>query len=197
LKLGLLKLGSTDSALNRWQSPVSIEGSLSLKFVAVARESGRLAKRSAQEAAKDGAPPAPRPIPFEIHQSIRLLKKAVRRYPSYAKAWVNLAAAYLAARKPAQALKVLGERPIQADSPEVVLLRGILLAEAKDYVGAAAAFEVAAVSDDVLRAVRYNVALLSEIWGREVEAKKAYQRYIETYPKGLWTQSAKRALKRF
>jgi predicted Zn-dependent protease len=217
LKLGLLKLGSQDSPLKRWQSPLSIEETLALQFVAVRkkiRESASKRTRSRSDRSPSYAP-KPRPIPYEIKQAIRVLKKAVRRYPNYTKARLNLAAAYLSAREKKRAATTLAEVEKQIKRRgkllltsdhitssegegvgEFLLLGGIVAAEDRNYGDAGRLFGQAIKHPSSARAASYNKGYLLELKGRKLAAKKAFEGYLTKYPTGTWSQRVKRRLSR-
>jgi len=218
LKLGLLKLGRQDSPLKRWQSSLSIEENLALQFVAVRKKIAKSVSqrtRSSSDKVMDSPSPSPkpRPIPYEIKQAIRILKKAVRRYPTYTKARLNLAAAYLAARRPLDMAQTMmwckaqmsrrlnmgvnAEHSRTDDEVGAYLLfGGIVAAENRKYGDASRLLGQAMKHPGFTRAAAYNRAYLLELKGRKGEAKKAFEAYLEKYPTGTWSQNVKRRLTR-
>jgi len=73
---------------------------------------------------------------------------------------------------------------------DIDLIRGIALAEARDYAQAQAAFERALASPAARRAAAYNLARTLELAGKKPEAKRAYHEYTRVYPGGPWATAA-------
>jgi tetratricopeptide (TPR) repeat protein len=105
---------------------------------------------------------------------------------------LNLAAAYLAGNQIDNATATLARVEAKGGVSEgdIELIRGIALAEAKDYDKARASFEKALTSSAAKRAATYNIAKTLELAGKKADAKKAYGQYVKLYPGGPWATAA-------
>jgi tetratricopeptide (TPR) repeat protein len=184
LGVAYTKLGvamSDTSPLSRWQTRFSLERSAAVSYVGLTREApGRT--RGGDKAR----------MPQQLREAIAAFKEALALDESYSKARLNLAAAYLAADQRANADAMLAKVEVRPDltAADIDLIRGIALAEARDYDKARAAFQSAQTSHAAKRAATYNLARTLELSGKPAEAKAAYQQYAKTYPGGPWAKAA-------
>ncbi|MBX3158057.1 MAG: tetratricopeptide repeat protein [Deltaproteobacteria bacterium] len=187
-KIGVLAMAQGDTPLARWQTRFSIERDSAIKYVGLARE-----ESTTRGAAPGGA--AVR-IPWQLREAMATFKEALGVEETYVKARVNLAAAYIAANQLTNATDTLDKiAPVDLARSGVVqgdieLVRGIALAEQRDYDRARAAFEKAIKSQAAKRAASYNLARTLELAGKKDEAKRAYQQYAKLYPGGPWAKAA-------
>jgi len=178
-KLGVLAI-SAESPLGRWQTRFSLERSSAVSYVGLARDEGRT-----RGAGKNR-------LPVQLREAIAAFKEALALDETYSKARLNLAAAYLAADQRDNANAMLAKVEVKGDvtAGDIELIRGISLAEARDYDQARTAFEHALASPAARRAATYNLARTLELAGKKPEAKRAYHDYTTAYPGGPWAQAA-------
>jgi tetratricopeptide (TPR) repeat protein len=184
-KLGVLAMDRADSPLGRWQTRFSLERESSVKYANLVREEGTTHSRGLDAAR----------LPSQLRDAIASFKEALALDEDYNKARLNLAAAYLAANQIENAtatLAKIGPKP-DVTTGDVDLIRGIALAEAKNYEGARAAFERAQGFPALKRAAFFNTARALELGGKKADAKKAYQQYGAVFPGGPWAKAAETA----
>ncbi len=181
-KLGVLAMSSQDSPLGRWQTRFSLERDSAVKYIGLAREDDTTKTRGTEKAR----------IPWQLREAIASLKEAIATDETYGKARLNLASAYVAANQLENATAMLAKvEPKQGVTEgDVELIRGIVLAEGKDYDKAKASFEKAIQSQSAKRAASYNLAKTLELAGKKDDAKRAYQQYSKLYPGGPWAKAA-------
>jgi tetratricopeptide (TPR) repeat protein len=179
-KLGVLAMSAT-SPLSRWQTRFSLERSAAVSYVGLTREDASRTRGGEKVR-----------MPQQLREAIAAFKEALALDETYSKARLNLAAAYLAADQRANADAMLAKVEVRPDvaAADIDLIRGIALAEARDYDKARAAFQSAQTSQAARRAATYNLARTLELSGKPAEAKAAYQHYARTYPGGPWAKAA-------
>jgi predicted Zn-dependent protease len=184
-KLGVLAMDRNDSPLGRWQTRFSLERESSVKYANLVRDDGTTHSRGIDRAR----------LPSQLRDAIASFKEALAIDEDYNKARLNLASAYLAANQIDSANATLAKIEPKPDvtSGDVDLIRGIALAEAKQYEPARAAFERAEGFPTLKRAAFFNAARALELGGKKVEAKKAYQQYAVVFPGGPWARAAESA----
>lgn len=193
-KLGLMSLAKKGSPLHRWQSELSVEQQSAVKYVAVTRRKSR--SRGSARAA----------IPKDLVRAEALLKDALKRDASYARARANLAAVYIAMGDTARAGALLGKVGASkggkasrarrsARVSRVAMMRGILLAETGKYNKAIEEFRVATQDPALRNAGTYNLARLYVLAGDKKKARQLYERYLRVVPRGPWADAAKREMK--
>jgi tetratricopeptide (TPR) repeat protein len=183
-KLGVLAMASdgAGSPLSRWQTRFSLERDSSVKYVGLARE---------EEVSKTRGTEKNR-LPWQLREAIAAFKDALATDEGYNKARLNLAAAYIAGNQLDNANAMLGKVEAKGgvEGGDIELIRGIALAEGKDYDKARAAFEKALATPGAKRAATYNLAKTLELAGKKPEAKAAYGQYVKLYPGGPWAAAA-------
>jgi tetratricopeptide (TPR) repeat protein len=181
-KLGVLAMNKNESPLGRWQTRFSLERDSSVKYVGLAREEETTRTRGTDKAR----------LPWQLREAIANFKDALATDEGYSKARHNLAAAYLAANQLDNAKAMLDKVSASGGvaAGDIELLRGIALAESKDYEKARASFEKALLAPTAKRAASYNIAKSLELAGKKAEAKAAYAQYIKLYPGGPWAAAA-------
>jgi tetratricopeptide (TPR) repeat protein len=164
-KLGVLAMAS-ESPLGRWQTRFSLERESSVKYVGLARD---------EEVSKTRGTEKNR-LPWQLREAIAAFKDALATDESYNKARLNLAAAYIAGNQLDNANAMLAKVEAKGGvvDGDIELIRGIALAEGKDYVKARASFEKALQAPAAKRAATYNLAKTLELAGKKPEAKAAY-----------------------
>jgi len=184
-KIGVLAM--PESPLGRWQSRYSVERDSAVKYVNLARPDGEAAPGGTTRGAVQKVP-----IPWQLREAISQLKEAIATDENYSKARLNLASAYLAANQLDNATSSLGKSTATQGvvAGDIELIRGIVLAEGKDYDRAKASFDKAIGSQAAKRAASYNLAKTLELAGKKDEAKRAYQQYSKLYPGGPWAKAA-------
>ncbi len=185
-KLGVLAMDRKDSPLGRWQTRFSLERESAVKYVGLIRDDGVSRTRGIDKAR----------LPSQLREAIAWFQQALATDEDYSKARLNLAAAYLAADQLENANATLAKVATGAGvTPgDIDLLRGIALAEAKDYAGAMAAFGRALGSPAAKRAASFNLAKTLELAGKRLDAKQAYQQYAKAYPSDPWAKAAESAV---
>ena len=186
-KLGLYALAGKGSPLHHWQTELSLERESAIKFVAVARKEKRRSRGRGAGAQ----------IPKDIKKAIALLEDALKRDPHYARARANLAAAYIATGDMGKARREL-DKVKKSKGPgaaRLAMMRGILYAETKKYKEAIFEFRTAMQDPALRNAGTYNLARLYVLADEKAKAKKLYQRYLKTVPRGPWADAAKKAIK--
>jgi predicted Zn-dependent protease len=188
-KLGVLAMSSTDSPLLRWQTRFSMERESAVKYHGLARDEEKGSERGITDKVR---------IPWQLRESISQFKEAIATDEDYTKARLNLAAAYLAANQLDNARDALAKCEPKGDlNPgDIELIRGVVLAESKDYDKAEAAFQKAIGSQTAKRAASYNLAKVLELAGKRADAKRAYQQYVKMYPGGPWAAAADAAARK-
>jgi predicted Zn-dependent protease len=188
-KLGVLAMSAQDSPLLRWQSKFSMERDSALKYKGLSRGEGNDGERGATEKAR---------LPWQLREAVSLFKEALATDEDYARARVNLVAAYIAANQLDNARDALAKAEAKGGvaSGDIELLRGIVLAENKDFDKARSSFEKAIGAVNAKRAASYNLARTLELAGKKDEAKRAYQQYVKLYPGGAWAVAAEAASKK-
>lgn len=181
-KLGVLAMAA-DSPLGRWQTRFSLERSSAVSYVGLSRDEDRT--RGGDKAR----------LPWQLREAIAAFKEALALDETYSKARLNLAAAYIAANQLDNATAMLAKVDVSGDvtAGDIDLVRGIALAEARTYDKARTAFEHALSSQAARRAASYNLARTLELAGNKVEARRAYQQYLQLYPGGPWAKAAEAA----
>jgi tetratricopeptide (TPR) repeat protein len=181
-KLGVLAMNKDDSPLGRWQTRLSLERESSVKYVGLARDDEQTKTRGTEKTR----------LPWQLREAIAAFKDALAADESYHKARLNLATAYVAGNQLDNAKAMLDKVEAKGGVTEgdIELIRGIALAEAKDYDKARASFEKALVSAPAKRAATYNIAKTLELAGKKAEAKTAYGQYVKLYPGGPWAAAA-------
>jgi predicted Zn-dependent protease len=184
-KIGVLAMDRGDSPLGRWQTRFSLERESAVKYVGLARDEERSHTRGADKAR----------LPSQLREAIASFKEALAVDENYDKARLNLATAYLAANQLDNASATLAKIDANAGlaASDVDLIRGVALAEGKEYDKAKAAFERALASSQEKRAASYNLARTLELAGKKADAKRAYQDYLRAYPAGPWGKAAESA----
>ncbi|HEU0031800.1 MAG TPA: tetratricopeptide repeat protein [Kofleriaceae bacterium] len=184
-KLGVLAMAKTESPLGRWQTRFSLERDSAVKYVGLARDEDKSQSRGSGGAR----------LPWQLREAIAQFKEALAADETYSKARLNLAAAYTAANQLDNAKEMLGkvEAKRGVTDGDIELIRGIVLAESKDYDKARASFEKAIQSQQNKRAASYNLALTLQLAGKKDEAKRAYTQYAKLYPGGPWAKAAEAA----
>jgi predicted Zn-dependent protease len=189
-KIGVLAMTRSDTPLGHWQSRFSIERDTAVKYKGLVRDDEKGATRGAGGVR----------IPWQLREAISQFKDALGVDEGYAKARLNLALAYLAANQLDNARDTLAKVEVKKGSGvvdgDVELVRGIVLAEAKEFDKAKAAFERAIGSQTAKRAASYNLARTLELAGKKDDAKRAYAQYVKLYPGGAWADAAEAAAKR-
>ena len=183
-KIGVLAMAK-DSPLGRWQTRFSLERDSAVKYVGLAREEEKVSTRGTEKTR----------IPWQLREAVSQFKEALAVDEDYSKARLNLALAYTAANQLDNAKDALGKIAAKRGVVEgdIELVRGIVLAETKDYAKAQASFEKAIQSQQAKRAASYNLARTLELAGKKDEAKRAYQQYVKLYPGGPWAKAAEAA----
>ena len=184
-KLGVLAMNKGESPLGRWQTRLSLERDSAVKYVGLARDEETTRTRGTEKTR----------LPWQLREAIANFKDALATDESYSKARLNLVAAYIAGNQidNANAMLAKASAGTGVSQGDIELLRGIALAEAKDYAKARAAFEKALASASAKRAATYNIARTLELAGKKADAKAAYAQYIRLYPGGPWAAAAKAA----
>jgi predicted Zn-dependent protease len=181
-KIGVLAMNKTDTPLGRWQTRFSLERDSAVKYVGLVRDEEKVQTRGTEKVR----------LPWQLREAIASYKEALTVDEDYSKARLNLASAYVAANQLENAKDALGKvdpkRGVTVG--DVELVRGIVLAESKDYDKAKASFEKAISSQTAKRAASYNLAKTLELAGKKPEAKRAYQQYAKLYPGGPWAKAA-------
>jgi tetratricopeptide (TPR) repeat protein len=180
-KLGVLAMAN-ESPLGRWQTRFSLERESSVKYVGLARE-GEVSKTRGTEKNR---------LPWQLREAIAAFKDALATDESYNKARLNLAAAYIAGNQLDNANAMLAKVEAKGGvvDGDIELIRGIALAEGKDYDKARASFQKALTAPAAKRAATYNLAKTLELAGKKAEAKAAYGQYVKLYPGGPWAAAA-------
>jgi tetratricopeptide (TPR) repeat protein len=186
-KLGVLAMTVTDTPLGRWQTRFSLERDSAVKYAGLVREEAKGQQRGATDKAR---------LPWQIRESIAQFKEALATDEGYAKARLNLATVYLAANQLDNAKDALAKAEAKGGvtAGDIELVRGVVLAEGKDFDKAKGAFDQAIASPAAKRAASYNLAKVLELAGKRDDAKRAYQQYIKLYPGGAWANAAQSAL---
>jgi len=181
-KLGVLAMTKNESPLGRWQTRFSLERESAVKYVGLARDEETTRTRGTEKTR----------LPWQLREAIANFKDALAIDEGYSKARYNLAAAYLAGNQIDNAKAMLDKVEAKGGvtDGDVELLRGIALAETKDYDRARGSFEKALASASAKRAAAYNIAKALELAGKKPEAKAAYAQYIRLYPGGPWAAAA-------
>jgi tetratricopeptide (TPR) repeat protein len=184
-KLGVLAMandGASGSPLGRWQTRFSLERESSVKYVGLARDEEVTRTRGTDK----------NRLPWQLREAISAFKDALAIDENYNKARLNLAAAYIAGNQLDNANAMLGKLSASGGVTEgdIELIRGIALAEGKQYDKARASFEKALASPSGKRAATYNIARSLELAGKKAEAKAAYGQYVKLYPGGPWASAA-------
>jgi predicted Zn-dependent protease len=184
-KLGVLAMDRNDSPLGRWQTRFSLERESSVKYANLVRDEGTTHSRGLDKTR----------LPSQLRDAIASFKEALAADEDYNKARLNLAAAYLAADQIDNASAMLAKLVARPDvtSGDVDLIRGVALAESKQYEGARQAFDRAQGFPALKRAALFNSARALELAGKKAEAKKAYQQYAVAFPGGPWAKAAEAA----
>ncbi|MGE5186319.1 MAG: tetratricopeptide repeat protein [Acidobacteriota bacterium] len=185
-KIGVLAMTAQDTPLGRWQSRFSLERDSAVKYAGLVRDEDRGTHRGIGDKAR---------IPWQLREAIAQFKEALAVDETYSKARLNLAMAYLAANQLDNAKDALGRVEAKGGvaQGEIDLVRGIVLAETKDFAKAQASFDAAMKQPVSKRAAAYNLARSLELAGNKPEAKKAYLQYVRLYPGGAWANAAKAA----
>lgn len=180
-KIGVLAM-SKESPLGRWQTRYSVERDSAMKYVNLARDEETTATRGTVKVR----------IPWQLREAIAAYKEALAADENYGKARLNLAAAYVAANQLDNARAMLEKLDAKQGvaAADIELIRGIVLAESRDYVKAKAAFEKAIASPQAKRAASYNLARTLELAGDKPAAKAAFLQYAKLYPGGPWAKAA-------
>jgi TolA-binding protein len=76
---------------------------------------------------------------------------------------------------------------------DIELVRGVVLAENKDFAHAQGSFQQALNTPATKRAGAYNLAKTLELSGKKDDAKRAYQQYVKMFPGGAWADAAQAA----
>lgn len=183
-KLGVLAMNKQDSPLGRWQTRFSLERDSAVKYVGLARE--EVTRTRGTDKAR---------LPWQLREAIANFRDALTIDETYSKARLNLVAAYLAAGQLDNANAMLAKVDATGGvtTGDIELMRGIALAEGKDYEKARGAFEKALGSAAAKRAAAYNIAKTLELAGKRAEAKAAYAQYMKLYPGGPWAAAARAA----
>jgi predicted Zn-dependent protease len=181
-KIGVLAMNKDESPLGRWQTRFSLERDSAVKYVNLAREEETTKTRGTEKTR----------LPWQLREAIANFKDALAIDESYSKARLNLVAAYIAGNQIDNANAMLAKASATGGVVEgdIELLRGIVLAEGKDYDKARASFEKALLSASAKRAATYNIAKTLELAGKKPEAKAAYGQYVKLYPGGPWAAAA-------
>ncbi|HEY5924994.1 MAG TPA: tetratricopeptide repeat protein [Kofleriaceae bacterium] len=187
-KLGVLAMNN-ESPLGRWQTRFSLERDSSVKYVGLARDAEEKTKTRGTDKTR---------LPWQLREAIAAFKDALAADEGYHKARLNLAAAYIAGNQLDNAKAMLDKVEAKGGVTEgdIELIRGIALAEAKDYDKAKASFEKALASPNAKRAASYNIAKTLELAGKKTEAKTAYGQYVKLYPGGPWALAASASAKK-
>ncbi|HEY1553499.1 MAG TPA: tetratricopeptide repeat protein [Kofleriaceae bacterium] len=188
-KLGVLAMADS-SPLGRWQTRFSLERDSAVKYKGLARDES--------EGVSRGAPGGAVRLPWQLRESISQFKEAIGVDEGYAKARLNLATAYLAANQLDNAKDTLAKADAKGGvaAGDIELIRGIVLAESRDFAGAKAAFDKAIGSQTSKRAASFNLARALELSGDRANAKRAYQQYSKLFPGGPWAAAADEAAKK-
>ncbi|HEY5950395.1 MAG TPA: tetratricopeptide repeat protein [Kofleriaceae bacterium] len=181
-KLGVLAMNKDESPFGRWQTRFSLERESSVKYVGLARDEEQTRTRGTDKTR----------LPWQLREAIAAFKDALATDEGYNKARLNLAAAYLAGNQLDNANAMLAKVSASGGVSEgdIELIRGIALAEGKDYDKARASFQKALTSPAAKRAATYNIAKTLELAGKKAEAKQAYGQYVKLYPGGPWAAAA-------
>jgi tetratricopeptide (TPR) repeat protein len=175
-------MNKDESPLGRWQSRFSLERESSVKYVNLAREDEKTSTRGTEK----------NRMPWQLREAIAAFKDGLAIDEGYNKARLNLAAAYIAGNQLDNANAMLAKVEAKggvADG-DIELIRGIALAEGKDYDKAKASFDKALGSAAAKRAATYNIAKTLTLAGKKDEAKKAWGQYLKLYPGGPWAAAA-------
>jgi tetratricopeptide (TPR) repeat protein len=185
-KIGVLAMTAQDTPLGRWQSRFSLERESAVKYAGLVREGDKGQQRGATDKTR---------IPWQLREAIAQFKEALATDETYSKARVNLATAYLAANQLDNAKDALGRAEAKGGvtQGDIELIRGIALAETKDFDKAKTAFDTAMKAPVTKRAAAYNLARTLELAGNKPDAKRAYQQYVKLYPGGAWAKVAEAA----
>jgi tetratricopeptide (TPR) repeat protein len=188
-KLGVLAMSQQDSPLLRWQTKFSMERDSAVKYKGLARDEDKEGQRGATDKVR---------LPWQLREAISLFKEAIAADEDYARARLNLAGAYLAANQLDNARDALAKTEPKGGvtAGEIELIRGVVLAESKDFDQAKASFEKAIGTANSKRAASYNLARTLELAGKRDDAKRAYQQYSRLYPGGPWAIAADAAAKK-
>ncbi len=180
-KLGVLAMNKDESPLGRWQSRFSLERESSVKYVGLARDEQTRTRGTEKNR-----------LPWQLREAIAAFKDALQLDEGYNKARLNLAAAYIAGNQLDNAKAMLDKVEAKGGvtDGDIELIRGIALAESKDFDKARASFEKALASAPAKRAATYNIARTLELAGKKDEAKKAWGQYAKLYPGGPWAAAA-------
>ncbi|MCG8423927.1 MAG: tetratricopeptide repeat protein [Proteobacteria bacterium] len=182
-RLGMYALASAGTPLHRWQTDLSIEREAAVKYVALLGEEQRT--RGVKS----------RTMPRALRQAISLFREALGRDPNYARARLNLAAAYLAAGDHVMAQRTLARATGSGSiGAHMALLRGIIYAEEGQYARSGAAFRSAKKHRSTHKQATYNMARLYQVARFTDKARTAYRDYLERYPDGPWAGAARKAL---
>lgn len=181
-RLGVLAMNKDESPLGRWQTRFSLERESSVKYVGLARDEEQTKTRGTEKTR----------LPWQLREAIAAFKDALQLDEGYNKARLNLATAYIAGSQFDNAKAMLDKVEAKGDvtDGDIELIRGITLAEAKDFDKARASFEKALASASAKRAATYNIAKTLELAGKKDEAKKAWGQYAKLYPGGPWAAAA-------
>jgi tetratricopeptide (TPR) repeat protein len=182
-KIGVLAMADRATPLGRWQTRFSLERDSAVKYKGLARDEETSKLRGTTEKQR---------VPWQLREAIAQFKEALAADETYSRARLNLALAYLAAEQLDNANAMIGklEPSKDVEAGEIELVRGVALAEAKDYDKAKAAFEKAMGSQGSKRAAAFNIAKALELAGKKAEAKAAYTQYAKLYPGGPWADAA-------
>jgi tetratricopeptide (TPR) repeat protein len=186
-KLGVLAMAAGDTPLARWQTRFSLERESALKYVGLVQNDEQSRSR--------GVPGGATRIPWQLRESISQFKEAIASDESYAKARLNLALAYVAANQLDNALEMLAKAEAKGGvtTGDIELVRGVVLAENKDFAHAQGSFQQALNTPATKRAGAYNLAKTLELAGKKDDAKRAYQQYVKMFPGGAWADAAQAA----
>ncbi|HEX5058761.1 MAG TPA: M48 family metalloprotease [Kofleriaceae bacterium] len=181
-KLGVLAMNKDESPLGRWQSRFSLERESSVKYVNLARDEEKTSTRGTEK----------NRMPWQLREAIAAFKDGLAIDEGYNKARLNLAAAYIAGNQIDNANAMIAKVSASGGvtDGDIELIRGIALAEGKDYDKAKASFEKALGSAAAKRAATYNIAKTLDLAGKKDEAKKAWGQYLKLYPGGPWAAAA-------
>jgi predicted Zn-dependent protease len=185
-KIGVLAMSTQDSPLLRWQSRFSLERDSAVQYKGLMRDEEKSSTRGGADKAR---------LPWQLREAIAQFKEAVGTDENYAKARLNLATAYVAANQLDNARDTLAKVDAKqgVTAGDIELVRGIVLAETKDFDKAKASFEKAVGSQTAKRAASYNLAKALELAGKKEDAKRAYQQYVKLFPGGPWAKAAETA----
>jgi tetratricopeptide (TPR) repeat protein len=185
-KIGVLAMAAQDTPLGHWQTRFSLERESAVKYVGLVQDNSQSRSRGAGGSAR---------LPWQLREAISQFKEAVASDETYAKARLNLALAYVAANQLDNASNALAKSEAKGGvtAGDIELVRGIVLAENKDFERAHGSFEQALSSPAAKRAAAYNLARTLDLAGKRDDAKRAYQQYVRLYPGGAWADAAQAA----